>query len=99
MVKINASQRQSMRGKAALPSALGDAITVRGKLALLGWPSVESWAKAHGYQRAMANYCIRTWGQRTDRQPHGGISRQLMRDLRETLATGRRPAPSTQGAR
>ena len=72
--------------------AIGNPITVRGKLALLGWPSLMDWAIAHGYTRCMAYYVVKTWGMRTDRrQPHGGIARQLMNDLRETLANGKRP--------
>lgn len=80
---------------------VGDPIQVRGKLALLGWPSLAAWSLAHGYDRNMGTYVVKTWGTRTDgRQPHGGYSRQLMRDLRETLATGKRPedmpAPEAQ---
>lgn len=70
---------------------LGTAVVVRGKLALLGWPSVAAWARAHGYLPVMADHTVRVWGNRTDRTPHGGISRALMRDLRETLGTGRGP--------
>jgi hypothetical protein len=61
---------------------------VRGKLALLGWPDFTSWAKAHGYDRQMLGAVVRTWGNRTDREPHGGISRALMHDLRRTLDEG-----------
>jgi hypothetical protein len=70
---------------------VGDRITVRGRLALLGWPSIHSWARAHGYEGQMASYCVGVWGNRTDKHPHGGISRAVMRDLRATLAEGRRP--------
>lgn len=70
---------------------IGDAIAVRGKLALLGWPSLRSWARAHGYDGQMPGYVVRHWGNRTDRRPHGGIARALMHDLRETLAKGKRP--------
>jgi hypothetical protein len=77
---------------------VGDRITVRGKLALLGWPSVDAWARAHGYERKMASYCVGTWGNRIDRHPHGGISRAVMHDLRVTLAEGRRPEHMHQAA-
>lgn len=92
MDKSNAASARRHPPKVASPSVIGDSVTVRGRLALLGWASVEAWARAHGYERKMAHYCIRTWGNRSDRQPHGGISRALMRDLRETLANGKRPA-------
>lgn len=91
MPKSNAPTRRRHPPKVAPASAIGDPITIRGRLALLGWASVEAWAAAHGYERTMASYCIRTWGNRTDRQPHGGISRALMSDLRETLANNKRP--------
>jgi hypothetical protein len=67
-------------------------VTVRGRLALLGWPSLEAWAQAHGYRAQMARYCVVTWGNRADKKPHGGIARALMRDLRATLSEGRHHA-------
>lgn len=97
MVKSNAPSTRRHPPKVATPSVIGDSVTVRGRLALLGWTSVEAWARAHGYERKMASYCIRTWGNRSDRQPHGGISRALMRDLRDTLESQKRPESS--GAR
>lgn len=69
---------------------VGTPIEVRGKLALLGWPSVSAWGEAHGYSRTMTTYVVKQWGS-TSKRPHGGIARHLMHNLRETLATGRRP--------
>lgn len=71
---------------------IGDVLSIRGQLHLLGWTSFTAWAKAHGYKRGSVSAAIRTWGQRTDRAPHGGISRAVMRDLRQTIAQGVRPA-------
>ena len=65
---------------------IGDVLTIRGKLQLLGWTSFTAWATAHGYKRGSVSAAVRTWGQRTDRAPHGGISRAVMRDLRQTIA-------------
>jgi hypothetical protein len=65
-------------------------VEVRGKLALLGWPSLAAWGEAHGYSQKMPNYVVKTWGN-TTRRPHGGIARHLMANLRQTLETGKRP--------
>lgn len=71
---------------------IGDVTAVRGRLALLGWRSMRAWAHAHGYLRVTVRNTVVTWGQRTDRrQPHGGISRAVMRDLRRTFAEGITP--------
>lgn len=70
---------------------IGDVLSIRGKLHLLGWKSFNAWAKAHGYKRTAVSAAVRAWGQRTDRAPHGGISRAVMRDLRQTIAQGLRP--------
>lgn len=87
-MKINAKPK-------AVPSVaegIGDAVTVRGKLALLGWASVAAWARAHGYDAQIVRWTITHWGNRTDRRPHGGLTRHAMRDLRDTLSTGKTPA-------
>ena len=78
---------------------VGDVITVRGKLALLGWPSMRVWARAHGYPHGTVRQTVYRWGMRDDRPPHGGIARAVMRDLRNTLETAKRPDQATsQGA-
>lgn len=87
MEQINAKKQACL----STPEGIGDRTTVRGKLALLGWHSLREWALAHGYDRQLAAYTIKTWGNRTDRKPHGGLTRQVMRDLRETLSTGKTP--------
>ncbi len=71
---------------------IGDALSIRGQLHLLGWASFDAWARAHGYKSGSVRAAVRTWGLRTDRAPHGGISRSVIRDLRTTLAMGVRPA-------
>lgn len=87
MEKSNAKQQT----RPPQAEVLGDVVTVRGRLALLGWKSITAWARAYGYERQMVSYTVRTWAQRTDRKPHGGLSRAVMRDLRETLSLGIRP--------
>ncbi|WP_126458011.1 hypothetical protein [Sulfuritortus calidifontis] len=69
---------------------LGDATTVRGKLALAGYRSVAEWAIKHGIKPVTARRVIYDWAQRADREPHGGIARQVMKMLRETLEGGAR---------
>ena len=76
-------------------------LALKGRLALLGWRSLAAWAKAHGYGDALALHVVKNWAGRTDRTPHGGLSRALLHDLRETLAQGRTPqdailAPSVE---
>lgn len=76
---------------------IGDRVRVRGRLAIQGWPSLSAWAAAHGYGEEMANYTVKTWGNRTDKAPHGGVARALMRDLRRTLAEGIGPQERQDG--
>lgn len=70
---------------------IGDALSIRGQLHLLGWKSFNVWAQAHGYKSRLVIHAVNAWGQRTDRAPHGDISRAVMRDLRQTIAQGLRP--------
>lgn len=65
--------------------AIGEMTQVRGKLALAGYRSVRSWADRHGYKAVTVRRVIYDWGCRSDREPHGGIARQVMSDLRRTL--------------
>lgn len=90
MTKINVSHDKCLPvsdGSACAP--LGTPVEVRGKLALLGWPSLSVWAEHHGYARNMAVYVVKQWAGK-EKRPHGGIARHLMKDLRETLATEKR---------
>lgn len=64
---------------------LGDATTVRGKLALAGYRSITDWANRHGIKPVTARRVIYDWAQRIDREPHGGIAREVMKMLRKTL--------------
>ncbi|MDS4020444.1 MAG: hypothetical protein RKR03_08030 [Candidatus Competibacter sp.] len=50
-----------------------------------GGKSLRGWAIARGYSPATAQTVVRRWGNRTDKKPHGGISRQIMADLRHEL--------------
>lgn len=95
MAKINSFPKQgtSLASESGV-APLGSSIEVRGKLALLGWPSLADWGDAHGYSRAMTTYVVRTWGNKTKR-PHGGIARHLMINLRKTIEEGRRPESLT----
>lgn len=77
---------------------LGNALSIRGKLHLLGWRSFDVWAQANGYKAGTVRTTVRTWGERTDRTPHGGISRDVMRDLRLTLAKNIRPTSTAPAA-
>ena len=64
---------------------LGDSTSVRGKLALAGYRSISDWAGRHGFNPVTARRVIYNWANRTDRQPLGGISRDVMRKLRHTV--------------
>ena len=46
--------------------------------------SLGKWAEEHGYKRDIAYYVVRHWAGR-ERQPLGGIGRQIMADLRAYL--------------
>lgn len=65
-------------------NTIGDMNTVRAQLMLAGYRSLAAWAKAHGYLPVTVRRVIYDWGQRPE-TPHGGIGRQVMRDLRATL--------------
>jgi len=65
--------------------AIGNMQQVRMQLMLRGYRSVEAWAQAHGHISASVRRAIYDWGMRSDREPHGGITRQIMSDLRATL--------------
>lgn len=69
---------------------LGTSTEVRGRLALLGWKSLNHWAEVHGYVPVTARSVVRVWVER-NKIPHGGIARHLMAALRQTLETGKRP--------
>lgn len=74
---------------------LGDPVTVRGRLAMLGWKSLSAWAHAHGYPRQYVDHAVRTWGRPghgKKRACYGGITLAILRDLATTLAEQRRPA-------
>lgn len=70
---------------------LGNNLAIRARLLTLGWPSLAEWSRKHGYKNPTVVIVMKTWGQRTDRMPHGGISRAIVRDLRATMTQGIRP--------
>lgn len=65
--------------------AIGNMQKVRMQLMLRGYRSVEEWAQRKGHISASVRRAIYDWGQRDDREPHGGITRQIMADLRKTM--------------
>jgi hypothetical protein len=73
---------------------LSDPVAVRGRLALLGWPSLSAWAKAHGFCRNHTRYVVTTWGQPRPsgrRAPYGGVTLAIAHELTSTLIEQRRP--------
>lgn len=70
---------------------LGTPLSVRARLMTLGWPSVTAWAKAFGHKPVTVNSVMKIWAQRSDRAPHGGLSRQVAKDLRATMDKGITP--------
>jgi hypothetical protein len=76
----------------------GNSLKVRSQLMALGWASLAKWAKAYGHKPVTAGVVVRTWWHRTDRIPHGGLSRLVMADLRTTLDKGIRPCDLQQAA-
>jgi len=65
--------------------ALGDATRVRELLAIAGYRSIAEWARLHGIKPVTARRVVYDWANRADRAPHGGIAREVMSKLRETL--------------
>jgi len=63
---------------------IGDFSSVRRRLMMRGWHSVEEWARCHGYMPGTARRVIYDWGLR-DKEPLGGIGRQIMAALRAEL--------------
>ncbi len=51
-----------------------------------GWRGISDWARDRGFRPDTALLVIRRWYGRTDRRPHGGISRQIMAQLEADLA-------------
>lgn len=79
---------------------LGDRLTIRGRLMLLGWPSITAWSVAHGYPKTSVDAVIGTWGLRTgNRVPHGAVSCAVVHDLRHTMDAGIRPQNATPTTR
>jgi len=62
------------------PASAAAMLALRG----MGWTH-RTWAAANGYKPGAVYACIRIWVPRTDRQPHGGIARQIREDLRREL--------------
>jgi len=69
--------------------AIGDTSRVKALLMLRGWRSMSAWARAHGYLPVTVRVTVAKWGLRSDKEPHGGLSREIIKKLRAELA---RPA-------
>lgn len=63
---------------------VGNIKQVRRALAARGWNSVGEWARAHGFLEGTVRRVVHEWGER-DREPWGGIGRQVMAALRDEL--------------
>ena len=59
-------------------------MSIRAKLKERG-KTLRSWALERGYAPRTTYYAVRRWAHRADRQPLGGMSRQIMADLRREL--------------
>lgn len=57
-------------------------MSIRVKLKEKG-SNLTRWAKVRGYVPRTVQGVVRRWGHRTDRQPLGGLARQIMADLRK----------------
>ena len=67
--------------------AIGDMHNVRIALMLAGYRSVEEWAQKHGFLSTSVRRAIYDWGQRTDREPRGNNTKNIMAALRKTMAS------------
>ena len=59
-------------------------MSIKAKLKERG-KSLRGWAIERGYHPRTVSTVTQRWEQRTDRNPHGGIARQIMADLRREL--------------
>lgn len=69
--------------------AIGTTDEVRARLMLRGWRSTSAWARENGFLPVTVRKAVNAWGLRTDREPLGGLNRQIIKKLRADLA---RPA-------
>lgn len=60
-------------------------IDFKGKLREKG-DSLRAFALRNGFMPRTVYVTVERWGNRTDRQPHGGFGRQIMALLRKELA-------------
>lgn len=58
---------------------------VRAALLIRGWRSLADWAKANGFLPVTARRVVYDWWHRHDRDPLGGVARQVMAALRSEL--------------
>lgn len=86
-LKVNSKDKHSMNiGKNP------QAAVIKKALAKDRW-NLSSWARAHRYEKRTVYQTVERWAGRTDRHPHGDISRQIMADLRAQLGTDIVPEP------
>lgn len=60
--------------------------------------SLGKWAERNGFVRVTVYQVVRKWAPRTDRAPHGGISRDILVALRAELGPGIVPDPAAREA-
>lgn len=66
--------------------AIGTTDEVKARLMLRGWRSMSAWARENGYLPVTVRMAVSIWGLRTDKEPHGGLNRQIIKKLRADLA-------------
>lgn len=71
-------------------TCIGDMNNVRLALMLAGYRSVEQWAQKHGFLSSSVRRAIYDWGLRTDREPRGTNTQNIMAALRKTMETSER---------
>lgn len=68
-----------------MSQALENMRQAKAALLLRGWRSVAEWAIANGFLPVTARRAIYDWWHRTDREPLGGINRQIMAAIKDEL--------------
>lgn len=75
-----------------MDQALQNMREAKAALLLRGWPSVAAWSAAHGFLPVTVRSTIYHWWHRQDREPLGGMGRQIMAALKAELAKPERRA-------
>lgn len=69
-------------------TGLCDAAAIKRALRTRG-TSLSGWARTHGYEPRTVRLAVQRWAGRTDRTPHGGLSRRIMAQLTTELGEAR----------